>query len=192
MSDATDNAAGPVYLNRAQIARALGVTPPTIDAYVAKGMPVAKKGSNGRSYEFDLDAVLAWRRGEDKREADERARQEAAIREQQLQLIGGSAGDSDMGLSPAKRRELWDEQSAYMRTAKERRELIPRAEVEAAFEETFRVLAQALQGLPDILGRRCALTPEAIVEVQKAVDSIQAEIADKLESESNVALAHVA
>lgn len=192
MSDAVDTADGPVHLNRAQIARALGVTPPTVDSYVAKGMPVAKKGSNGRSYEFDLDAVLAWRRGEDQREADEKAKQEALIREQQLELVGGSLGQSEMAMTPAKRRELWDEQSAYMRVAKERRELVPRAEVDAAFEDAFKFLGQALQGLPDLLGRRCALTPEAIVEVQKAVDTFQTELAAQLESEPNLALPRVA
>lgn len=192
MSDAVDTADGPVHLNRAQIARALDVTPPTVDSYVAKGMPVAKKGSNGRAYEFDIAAVLAWKRGEDERDAEEKRRQEAVIRDQQLELVGGGLGDSEMAMTPAKRRELWDEQSAYMRVAKERRELIPRAAVDTAFEDAFKFLGQALQGLPDLLGRRCALTPEAIVEVQKAVDTFQTELAAQLETEPNLAFARVA
>lgn len=39
-------------LNKSQLARALAVSEPTIDRWVADGMPVLSAGTNGRSYEF--------------------------------------------------------------------------------------------------------------------------------------------
>lgn len=192
MDSETSDDSGPIYLNRAQLARAMGVTPPTIDNWIADGMPVAEKGSNGRAYKFDLLACQSWRAGEEHRTAEEKRRQENLVRNQQLDLVGGDLGGSEMAMSPAKRRELWDEQAAWMRVAKERRELVPRAEVRERYEEAFKFLGHALQGLPDVLSRRCGLSPEALVEVQRTVDAWQADLARTMETEDKLDLARVA
>lgn len=47
-------------VNRSGIARALGVSLPTVDAWVGQGMPVKRTGSRGKSYSFDVDECLLW------------------------------------------------------------------------------------------------------------------------------------
>ena len=48
-------------INRAELARELGVSLPTIDDWVRRGCPVVSKGSKGRASEFSISEVRAWR-----------------------------------------------------------------------------------------------------------------------------------
>lgn len=186
MSDAND----PIpQLNRGQIARAMGVSVVTIDEWIGKGMPVAEKGSNGRPYKFDLEACQAWKRGEDAKDEQERAQQEALIREQTLQLTGGAAGDSEMAIAPEKRRAFYDAEFAWRREAIARGELMRTADVERQFGEVFKFLAQGLQSLPDVLARKCSLPPEAVTQIQSVVDAWQEDMAKILQHEDELGVA---
>jgi phage terminase Nu1 subunit (DNA packaging protein) len=49
-----------VRLNRAEVARHMGVTPPTIDRWIKDGMPVVQRGSRGVEWVFDLPEVIRW------------------------------------------------------------------------------------------------------------------------------------
>ena len=49
-----------MIVNRQQLADILGVTLPTVDARVAKGLPYKTKGKEGKSYEFETKDVIAW------------------------------------------------------------------------------------------------------------------------------------
>lgn len=51
--------AGPALLDRAGLARALGVSPPTVDRMRAEGAPELRVGDSPR---FELAAVLGWLR----------------------------------------------------------------------------------------------------------------------------------
>ena len=48
-------------LNRRQIAEHCEISLPTIDAWVSKGCPVVQRGSKGKPWRFDTDAVDGWR-----------------------------------------------------------------------------------------------------------------------------------
>lgn len=48
-------------VSRSELATIFGVTPPTVDRWVAQGCPVAKEGGRGRAYEFNTAAVREWR-----------------------------------------------------------------------------------------------------------------------------------
>ena len=48
-------------INRAELARELGVSLPTIDDWVRRGCPVVSKGEKGRPAKFSLSEVRAWR-----------------------------------------------------------------------------------------------------------------------------------
>ena len=48
-------------INRAELARELGVSLPTIDDWVRRGCPVVSKGEKGRAAKFSLSEVRAWR-----------------------------------------------------------------------------------------------------------------------------------
>lgn len=49
-----------VKLNRAEIARHIGVSLPTVDRWVKEGMPVMQRGSRGVEWAFDLVEVIRW------------------------------------------------------------------------------------------------------------------------------------
>jgi hypothetical protein len=46
--------------SRNGLAKALGVSLPTIDAWVRRGCPVRKRGGPGKPAEFDVEAVTGW------------------------------------------------------------------------------------------------------------------------------------
>jgi len=48
-------------VSRADLAEILRVSLPTVDSWIRRGLPVAKKGGRGRAYEFDLADVIQWR-----------------------------------------------------------------------------------------------------------------------------------
>lgn len=48
-------------VSRAELADIMGVTPPTVDRWVAQGCPVTKEGGRGRAYEFNTSDVREWR-----------------------------------------------------------------------------------------------------------------------------------
>jgi hypothetical protein len=48
-------------VNRAQLARMMGVSLPTIDDWQRRGCPVAETGGKGRSYGFNVQEVIEWR-----------------------------------------------------------------------------------------------------------------------------------
>lgn len=181
IADAIDD---PIHLTRSQISRALGVTVVTIDDWIAKGMPVAERGSRGRPYKFDLEACQSWKRDEDARELAERERQEALIREQALKVTGGVA--DDMAISPEKRRAHYDAEFAWRREALARGELISAADVERRLEEAFKFLAQGLQSLPDVLARKCGLPPEQVTQLQSVIDAWQEDMARILQEQDDL------
>jgi terminase small subunit / prophage DNA-packing protein len=47
-------------VNRKGMGDIIGVTPPTIDAWIAEGMPVKVKGAKGREYQLDTEDVISW------------------------------------------------------------------------------------------------------------------------------------
>lgn len=49
-----------MIVNRAQLAEILGVSRPTIDARIERGMPIEVKGSKGKEAKFDTEAVIKW------------------------------------------------------------------------------------------------------------------------------------
>ena len=54
-------------VNRATLARMMGVSLPTIDDWQRRGCPVAASGSKGRSYSFNVQEVIEWRVKDERR-----------------------------------------------------------------------------------------------------------------------------
>ena len=48
-------------VSRSDLAEILRVSPPTVDSWIRRGLPVKEKGGRGRAYEFDLADVIEWR-----------------------------------------------------------------------------------------------------------------------------------
>jgi len=47
--------------NRRELAVLLGVSMPTIDSWVTRGLPVVQRGSRGVAWQFDVADCFAWR-----------------------------------------------------------------------------------------------------------------------------------
>lgn len=167
MADANDFAlpsgAVDAVLNRAQLARALNKSEPTIDRYIADGMPCLTEGTNGRAWEFQLSACWAWLR---RREHDDQVRTsqaEEAVQQMRLALVGGSdVDDETRTLSPKQRKEVYDAEQAFMMAAIARGDLVRRADVVDAFEQVFKTLRDAFTVLPDQLEREVGLTSKGM------------------------------
>lgn len=50
-----------INLNRAEMADAMGITPPTLDEWVKRGCPAVQRGARGRPWTFNSAEVLRWR-----------------------------------------------------------------------------------------------------------------------------------
>lgn len=53
--------AGGKIVNRQELAEFLGVSLPTINAWVKQKMPYLQKGARGRDWQFDTAAIVQWR-----------------------------------------------------------------------------------------------------------------------------------
>lgn len=51
-----------LVVNRGQLAELLGVSKPTVDAYVKRGLPFIKRGGRGSEYQFKAAQALNWYR----------------------------------------------------------------------------------------------------------------------------------
>ena len=150
-------------LNRGELARALGKSEPTIDRYLADGMPYLVEGTNGRSWEFQLSDCWRWLKDRDRAEAAKRSQAEQAVQQMRLALIGGSdIDDQDRGLSPKQRQEAYDAERAFMMAALARGDLVRRADVVEAFEDVFKVINEANTSVPDRLERELGLSGRAL------------------------------
>jgi hypothetical protein len=54
-------------VNRAQLAKMMSVSLPTIDDWQRRGCPVAETGGKGRSYSFNVQEVIEWRIKDERR-----------------------------------------------------------------------------------------------------------------------------
>lgn len=169
------------FLNRAQLAQALGKSEPTIDRWIKLGMPVHRVGSNGRPYEFSLDDVLAWRRNFDAEMEEERRQLAETIRatQQSLDLEGGSANGVD-ALPFKLRKEYYEAEQVRMRVSRARGELCEVVSVRLMIERALKHLGDRLQSMPDALERACALPPETVDRITREIDEMQSDLAREL------------
>jgi hypothetical protein len=73
-------------VNRNEIATALGVSLPTVDAWTRDGMPCRRRGSRGKDFDFDSADCVAWR---DTRELARGARGEALLDLAKFMVLSG-------------------------------------------------------------------------------------------------------
>ncbi|WP_319532848.1 terminase small subunit [uncultured Cohaesibacter sp.] len=172
-----------VVLNREQLADALRVSAPTIDAYRKAGMPVIAEGSNGRSYEFQLSSCWAWVAERKEIERNEDERRKNAVRQMTLALIGSESDDPYSELTSKQRKDAYLAEQEFMRTARERGELMFRSHVIALMTGVLQIYRDGLGVLPDRIARECGLTHEQIERVAIACDGLLEEAANKVERE---------
>jgi len=82
---------------------------------------------------------------------------------------------------PPDRKAWFQSERERLKFQQETNELIPAAEVSREFSSMAKAVVQVLETLPDILERDCAMTPSAVVRVQKVIDDLRDRIALKVE-----------
>lgn len=168
LPDGVDDA----VLNKTQLARALDASEPTIDRWIADGMPVLQEGSNGRSYQFQLSHCYAWRKARlaERQAVDEKA--ERAVRQMRMALVGGSVGDSERGLHPKERAAIYEAEQRWTEMARARGELVPYGEVVEVFDKLLSLVRAAVDGMPDRVKRDADLSPAQLHAVVQVGDDI--------------------
>ncbi len=146
--------------NRAATARFFGVSPPTLDSWIAAGCPSLRKGAKGTEWAFDLLTVAQWRYG---------PRQSPA----------GEEFDPDK-LQPGERK-AWYESEVKRRDLQVRdRELIPVSEVQTAIATAFAAISQDLRAIPDNLERKAGIGADTAEVVEVMINEAMNGLADRL------------
>ncbi len=145
--------------------------------------PILSRGKNGVAYEFDLAAaaqfVVSLRERE---EVAARARANE-VRQFGLALLGedSAVNQERVGLSPAERKALLEEELISIKVGERRGELIRKASVEAAFASIMSLLNQSGRSFASRLAKRTELTRDQIALIERMMDADLRALADKFE-----------
>lgn len=171
-------------LNRAQLARALNKSEPTITAWLSEGLPYITEGTNGRAWEFQLSECWAWMKRREKAESDRHTAAEASVRQMRLALIGGTdLDDGRASLSPKDQRELYEAERSFNATAAQRGELVRRGEMVSLLEDVFLTVRDSVTSLPDRLEREAGVSGKAVELAIRICDGILTEAQKRIEAQ---------
>jgi phage terminase Nu1 subunit (DNA packaging protein) len=144
--------------NKAEVAEWFGVSVPTVDAWLRRGVPYVTRGGRGQQWQLDLRDVAEWYYGRQ-----------------------GSSADEDPDKLPPKDRLDWyrgtRERTRHMQ---EIGELIPAADYESALAAALKTVASGLESLPDLLERDAALPGQAVERAIAVIDGLRDSIYQRL------------
>ncbi|WP_188852337.1 hypothetical protein [Aureimonas glaciei] len=144
--DAADRAERLMSISKA--AQLIGRNRGTLQDWIKKGMPVARKGETGSAHMVDLKEVIVWREEQIRRE--ERSR----FPESEDTVFGG------VKLSPGDLLKLENLKLTRLKVGQAADVLVVRSIPEAAWERAFGILRQSIISLPDRITREMAGFPE--------------------------------
>lgn len=163
-------------VNKSQLEVGLGVSQTTISTWLRRPenpLPFESAGANGRSYQFRLSVAFAWMRQMRADEEAARAVGDAAAQQLQLSLLGGETASASNGkMTLADQRKVMELEVIRTGAARQRGELVRRDDVVTAFEEVFAAMRDALDALPDRLGRELGLEGRELEKCQTACDDV--------------------
>jgi phage terminase Nu1 subunit (DNA packaging protein) len=164
-------------LNKRELSDFFGISLPTLDAWIADGLPSRVEGTNGRQYEFQASTAWAWKCARDEGDRIKSTEAQAAIAAMRLALIGGKSGNSIQSLPPKERQQLYDVEAAYERLKRERYQSLDREEVNQVLNDLLRMIRDGISALPDTLERVANLDGKGVTASMEACD----ELLDELE-----------
>lgn len=143
--------------SKAACAEFFGVSLPTVESWIRKGMPVVQRGAKGIAWAIDLCAAAEWR----------------------------FAGPADSEVNPDDMaptdRKAWYEGETKRRDLQIRdRELIPAGDVERVVSTAFAGIAAGLRAIPDLLERKYGIAGDVAEKVAEAQDLELEALADRL------------
>ncbi|MEP1612674.1 MAG: hypothetical protein ABJL72_12230 [Roseobacter sp.] len=163
-------------VNKSQLEIGLGVSQTTISTWLRRPenpLPFESAGANGRSYQFRLSIAYAWMRQMRADEESARAQGDAAAQQLQLSLLGGETATATNGkMTLSDQRKVMELELIRTSAARERGELVRRDDVVTAFENVFASIRDALDALPDRLGRELGLEGRDQEKCQIACDDV--------------------
>ena len=164
-------------LNKRELSDFFGVSLPTLDAWIADGLPALTEGTNGRSYAFQASVAYAWKCARDEGEILARTEAQAAIAAMRLVLIGGKSGNTMQSLPPKDRAQLYEVEATWEKLKRERNQSLDRDEVSQVMSDLLRMVRDGISALPDTLERVANLDGKAVDQTIIACD----ELLDELE-----------
>ncbi|GHE88365.1 hypothetical protein GCM10016455_05620 [Aliiroseovarius zhejiangensis] len=154
-----------IQLNRAEMADAMGITPPTLDEWIRRGCPAVQKGARGRPWIFNSAQVMRWR------EDDVRAQ---------------SKGVEVSSKEELNRRKLEAEvELVELELATATALVAPVEEFERAMQKGFAEVRSRLRG---VLPARVAARVAALTGETEIKEVLREEIDEVLEALANAAL----
>lgn len=140
---AGDHGADVRLVTKRELCTILRISRPTLDNWLDRNddFPVVERGTNGKEWQFDPAAVVAFLR--DKKDQEQRDAAERAEALQQFALpIDAVAADAEAaGLTPQQRAALARARLAERELARDSGLLVPTADVRAALQPAIRQLA---------------------------------------------------
>lgn len=156
---AAADGAGPVRVNKRELAVVLGVSVPTVDAYLLRftDFPVVRRGAPGVEWQFDAAACVDFMRAQrDAEHQAEAARQDAAA--QLAMPVDVIVPAEDRALDPAKRLQIARARAVERELAMKAGLLVPTSEVRQVLGTAFAALGRDLQAYVRQLGADHAWT----------------------------------
>lgn len=158
---------------------------PTLRKMIAENedFPIISRGSNGVAYEFDLTQAALFIRGlREKEEAAARARADE-VRQFGLELLGADAASTSsgsVGLSPAERKAMLEEELIAIKVAERRGELVRKSSVELAVSTALVKLQQQGKSFSARLAKRADVPRPVLVVIDQMIEADQIAFADML------------
>lgn len=147
--------------NKADVAVWFDVSTQTVDAWIRRGCPAIQRGRVGAPWVFDLRDVAEWR------------------------YAGTSAHDPDEvtdpeSMPPRDRKDWYDGEEKRIRVEKERGTLVSADIYREEMSRVLKEIAITLETLPDVLERKCNLSPDAVLIMQKILDDQRTQLANRI------------
>lgn len=154
------------HANKNQVCAFFEIKLATLDAWLREGCPWVQKGHKGVPWILDLLHIAEWR-FLGKRDPD----------------MAEAGPDDPRRLPPKERLDHYRAEREALRLDTERGDLIPVTDVEDTLGAAFKLVAQTLDTLPDILERDCSLDPRSVARTQQAIDALREDLYQRMVKE---------
>lgn len=134
--------------NKALVADFFGVSVPAVDGWIRRGCPYVQRGDKGRPWVFDLLQVAEWR-------------------------FSGNQPDTDKNpedMAPKERRDWYEGEKVRIDIETRAGNLITLDQYREEMARILKCISSALETLPDVLERKCALQPATVSAMQDEID----------------------
>ncbi|MDB5886600.1 MAG: terminase [Polaromonas sp.] len=145
-------------VNKAAMAVFFEVSPQALDGWIRRGCPAIERGTVGKSWTFDLLAVIRWR----------------------MESSTSAAQTDPNEMSPADRRSWYYGESTKRKLQALDITLIPSADVQATIGAARELVADGLSAMPDNLERLHGISADVAGLVRNALDEALVGFDDRL------------